>query len=159
MKDKNKLGLVVLFAGILVTTVWFITSNQFVVSNEQFGIYLLENDELVISDKDIISYNRTSHEIKLNQEGIAKIRTLDLCRKPFVMRLNGRTIYSGSFWSDIFSFPYSGIVITDILAVQHGSTDTIRIEPCYPPQFCECVDPRNNHELFNYFERVGKLIR
>ena len=72
MKDKNKLGLIVLFAGIVIIAGWFIISNQFRGPNEQFRIYLLENDELVISDLDIISYNKISHEIKINQKGVER---------------------------------------------------------------------------------------
>ncbi|MCL4437313.1 MAG: hypothetical protein M1503_04890 [Thaumarchaeota archaeon] len=119
----------------------------------------MESNELVISDKGIVSYNATSHTIKLNQEGIDEIKTLKVAQKPFAAKLNGRIIYYGSFWSDIFSVPHSGIVIIDILAVQNGSTDTIRVEPCYPSLSCQDADLRNNQELFSYLESVGKLIR
>ena len=159
MKRKNLLiGLVIV--GIICVFVGFILSNQLQFSKERFGIYLLENDELVISDKNIISYNRTSHEIRLNEEGVKKIKTLDLYQKPFVIKLDGKEVYNGSFWSDISSIPNSGIVIVDILAVQYGVTDSIRIETGYPSsEFFEGIDPRNNSEIFDYFQKVGKLTQ
>ena len=69
MKGKYLL-MVLVFAGIICVIIGFIMSNQLQISKEGFGIYLLENDELVISDKEIISYNKTSHEIKLKEEGV-----------------------------------------------------------------------------------------
>jgi len=50
-----------------------------------FGIYLLENNKLVISDEDIVWYNRTSHEIRLTKLGVKKIEGLhaSLYGSPF----------------------------------------------------------------------------
>jgi len=57
------------------------------------------------------------------------------------------------------SMSYSGVAIMDIIAVQDGKTDTLRIEPCYPSvQFCKGVDPRNSSEIFDYFQSIGKLV-
>ena len=114
---------------------------------------------MVISDRDIVSYNRTSHQIKLNEEGIERVKKMYLYHKSFVLKLSGKEMYNGSFWSDIDSMPYTGVAIIDILAIQHGSTDTLRIEPCYPTSFCLGVDPRDNLELLDYFQRIGKLVQ
>ena len=67
MEKKIKIGFVILFVGFSIVIGWFILNNQLQVSKAKFGIYLSENDELVISDKDIIWYNLTSHEIKLDE--------------------------------------------------------------------------------------------
>jgi len=159
MKRKNLL-IALVIVGIICVFVGFIISNQLQSSKERFGLYLLENDELVISDKNIISYNRTSHEIRLDEEGVKKIKTLHLYQKPFAIKLDGKEVYNGSFWSNISSIPYSGIVIVDILAVQYGVTDSIRIDKGYPSsEFFEGIDPRNNSEIFDYFEKVGKLTQ
>ena len=156
MKKKIKIGLIALFIGIIVIFGYFILSNQPKISKEEFGIYLLENDELVISDRDITSYNKSSHEIKLTEEGVRKIKTRDLYHKPFIIKLDGKEIYNGSFWSSVSSLSFPGIVIMDVSLIQ----DSITIKAGYPsPEFFEGMDPRNNSEIFDYFQKVGKLIQ
>ena len=59
----------------------------------------MDYDELVISDADIIAYNKSSHEVKLTEEGTEKIEELGL-RVPlngthFVMRIKGEDVYDG----------------------------------------------------------------
>ena len=153
------LALVVILIGIVAIIGGYILGNQ-LQGPKGFAIYLSENDELVISDKDFIFYNRTSHQIKINGEGIDRIKKMELYHKSFVVKLNGRETYNGSFWSDIDSMPPSGVAIMDILAVQNGITDTLRIVPCYPSvSFCKGADPRDNSEIFDYFQSIGKLVQ
>jgi len=156
MKRNDVFFLVVLIIGAAAIGGFLLS--RFQASND-FGIYLSDSNELVISDRDIVSYNRTSHQIKLNEEGVERVKKMDLYHKSFVLKLSGREMYNGSFWSDIDSMPYTGVAILDILAIQRGLTDTLRIEPCYPPSFCQDLDPRENSELLVYFQRVGKLIQ
>jgi hypothetical protein len=154
MKGKNLLMVLVL-AGIICVIIGFIMSNQLQISKEGFGIYLLENDELVISDKEIISYNKTSHEIKLKEEGVKKIKALrvPVSGRPFVIKLNCKEIYNGAFWSPISSKSYSGIVIL----IEDNS---VKIENGYPSsEFFKGIDPRNNSEIFSYFQKVEKLVQ
>lgn len=158
MKSKNIIISIILIIVLITIPTWFILNNQINDSNEEFGIYLTDN-QIVISEKNIINYNITSHEIKLNQEGINNINKLDLIQKPFQVKLNNKIIYEGSFWSNILSASTEDIVIIDILFVQSNSTDTIRIEPCYPlSNLCEGEDLRNNPEIIEFFQRIGKLI-
>jgi len=156
--NEKKIFLAVLFVGTVIIVLGFFLRSQFNNSNEDFGIYLLD-DELVISGDDILSYNKTSHEIKLSQQGIDRLTKLELVRNPFEVKLGNRVIYNGSFWSAILSSTYSSAVIIDVLLIQSGSTSTLKIDPCYPIQQCEGQDPRNNPEIFEYFQRTGKLIQ
>ncbi len=120
----------------------------------RFGIYL-ENDELVISDNDIMWYNKTSHEIKLTGEGFEKIKALRVFVRgePFAVKLDNRVIYTGSFWSMVSSIPYSGVVIRDFLI----KNNVIEISAGYPGFVG--IDPRNDNEIFDYFQKIGKLIQ
>ena len=157
------LVLVVMLIGVAMIIGWFILGNQ-MQSQKGFGVYLSENNELVISDKDIMFYNWTSHNIRLNSEGVDRIKGMDffekLYHKSFVVMLNGKEMYNGSFWSDVDSMPYSGVAIIYLLAVHNNMTDTLRISPCYPSvQFCKGVDPRSNSEIFDYFQSIGKLVQ
>jgi len=68
-----------------------------------------------------------------------------------VVKLSGREIYNGSFWSPISSVPPPGIAI-DIF-VQDNSIKIIK------PEFLQGVDPRNNSEIFDHFEGAAKLTR
>ncbi|HEY4699920.1 MAG TPA: hypothetical protein VIH27_06080, partial [Nitrososphaerales archaeon] len=70
MKRRNLFYLLVLIIG--ATAVGGFLLSRFQSSNE-FGIYLAETNELVISDRDVVSYNSTSHRIKLNDEGVERV--------------------------------------------------------------------------------------
>ena len=163
MKRRVVLYLVILFIVVVVIGDWFVLNDQFR-NREGFAVYLAGNNEPIISDRDIVFYNKTSHQIKLNEEGVNRTKKFDyfttMYHKSFIVKLNGKEMYNGSFWSDMDSMSYSGVAIMDILAIQRGLTDTIRIEPCYPSvKFCEGVDPRDNSEIFDYFHRIGKLVQ
>jgi hypothetical protein len=119
-----------------------------------FGIYLLRSGELVISDMEIISYNRTSHEIKLTEAGVAKIEGLQvpLNGTGFVVKVEGEEIYLGAFWSPISSLPYHGVVIETVV-----TDNSVKIEAGYPSSHFQGEDPRDNPKIFDYLDRVGKL--
>jgi hypothetical protein len=123
-----------------------------------FGIYVSGNNQLIISDRDIVWYNWTSHEIKLTAEGVGKIEALKvpMSGTPFVIKLNDKEIYNGSFWVSISSISYSGIVI-NTLEIQNN---IVKIEKGYPSSgFFKGTDPRNNSEIFDYFQKIGKLVQ
>ena len=119
-----------------------------------FGIYLKESGELVISDLDIIYYNKTSHEIKLTDAGVAKIEGLQvpLNGTGFVVKVEGRGIYRGAFWSPLSSIPYHGVVIETLV-----NENLVKVEAGYPPSQFQGEDPRDNPKVFDYLEKVGKL--
>ncbi len=154
LNKELALGVIIpLLIGIAIVG-WLFLSHQ---PQEGFGIYLLDSNELVISDEDIVSYNITSHEIKLTAGGAEKIRALKVpvTGSPFVIKINGKAIYNGSFWVSFSSLSYSGIVI-DILKIQDNS---IKIEKGYPsPEFFKGTDPRNSPEIYDYFRKLVKLV-
>ena len=104
---KKRFGLALSFIAVAAIVGWFILRHQLQISKGVFGIYLLENNELVISDEDVVWYNRTSHEIKLSTEGVRKIEALQvsLYGSPFVVRINGERIYNGTFEPHLFYSP------------------------------------------------------
>ena len=160
LKKKTKVWLGVLFLSIVIIGGWFILNDKYLHSPGEFGIYLAENGDLIISDIDILSYNKEIHEIKLTKQGVEKLKGLDLYQKSFVIKLNKIEIYEGAFWSNLSSRIYEGVVILDIYLIQDGGTDSITIEPWYPPGlFKGSEDPRLNMEIFNYFQKIGKLTQ
>ena len=114
-----------------------------------FGIYLLENNSLIISDGNIIFYNKTSHEIRLTKEGIEKIEeTQATLYGRFVVKIDENEIYQGTFVPPYVSrsFPSSEIVIIPI--VQNAN---LKIQMGYPRQEISDEDPRKNAEIFEYY--------
>jgi hypothetical protein len=155
LKKQTTIWLSVFFLSIVVVGGWFILNDFYLSSFGEFGLYLVENSELIISDRDIISYNKTSHEIKLTQGGVERFKGLDLYQRNFVIKLNGVEMYEGAFWSYLSSRIYEGVVILDIHLIQEGVTDSITIEPWYPPGlFNGSEDPRLNTEIFNCVARA-----
>ena len=120
-----------------------------------FGIYLLESGELVISDIEIVSCNKTSHEIKLTDAGVAEMEGIHvpLNGTDFVIKVEGEEIYRGAFWSPISSIPYHGTVIETLV-----TDNTVKIQAGYPPSQFQGEDPRDNPEIFDYLSKLGKLI-
>jgi len=135
-----------------------------------FGIY--QGQMLIISEEDIIDYNRTRHEIRLTPEGLMKLRSRipyeeekgelvpklgGLYLKPFTVRLNGQEIYSGTFWSSASSQSNDGVVLLDVLSIL--SQDRIKLQAGYPSkEYFKGADPRDNTQLMNYLEGKSKLV-
>ena len=134
-----------------------------------FGIYLLDNDELVLSEHHIEVYYEDTHNIELNEEGIQKWnsymtwetipkQTESLHSRDFVLKIKGEEIYRGKFYSMVSSISYSGVVVMDALIELDSDHNTIRIEFGYPtPAFAEGEDPRNAPEVIDFLDKHGLL--
>jgi hypothetical protein len=91
---NKKVGLIfVVLVGLSTIIAGFtLIYQQYVFQTLQgkFGIFLLKNNELVISDKDIVWYDRNSYEVKLTDESIKKIQALKVgvYGEPFVIKIN-----------------------------------------------------------------------
>ena len=68
MEKTIKASLAILIIAVLAVAGGFYLTNQQRAASERFGIYLLKNNELVISDDEIVWYNKSNHEIKLTEE-------------------------------------------------------------------------------------------
>jgi hypothetical protein len=156
VKKIIKIALIILVIGVVVAAGAIYLAGQLEGSAESFGIYLLENNELVLSDEEIVWYDKVSYEIKLTDEGANKIEALEVpvTGSPFVIKIDGEEIYDGSFWVSFSSLSYSGIVI-DTLKIQNN---TISIDLGYPSSgFFEGADHRNDSRILDHFQKLGKL--
>ena len=142
---------------IILAIVFALNIYPFAPASERgFGVYLSGNNQLVISDRDIVFYNKSSHEIKLTEEGVQKVKALEIpvYGLPFVLKVDGKEIYGGSFWTPISSVPSSGIVI-EVFQIKDN---IISLEKGYPTsEFFRGPDPRNNSQVFDYLQKIGKL--
>lgn len=156
MKNIVKVALAVLVIAVVVAAGAFYSMNQMGESKEGFGVYLVENNELVLSDEEIVWYDVVSYEFKLTDEGANRITELDVpvTGSPFVLKVDGKEICEGSFWVSVSSLSYSGIVI-DALAIHDN---TISIDLGYPSaEFFEGTDYRNDPRIIDHFDSLGKL--
>jgi len=147
--------------GSVVAIVGFAVAGYFLLSHQSqgcFGIYLTESNKLVISDEDIVWYNRTSHEIRLTELGVKNIEGLQVSvyGNPFAAKIGGVQIYNGLFVTPISSIsqPPSEVVIETVV-----HNNTIKIQMGYPPSQFGAEDPRNNSKIFDCFQSIKKLVQ
>ncbi len=149
---------VILIVAVLVFAGGFYLTNQMRASSERFGVYLQNSNEPVISDDEIVWYNKSSHEIKLTEEGVKKIQALKVedvtYGDPFVLKIGDQEIYNGSFWTPISSIPYHGIAIVNLV---NTPDNTIKLDMGYPSGSLQDADPRNDTRIFDHFQKLGKL--
>jgi hypothetical protein len=149
------LAVCLLLTGIAAAVLFFSSQTP----QERFGIYLSQSNQLVISDKDIVCYNQSSHEMTLTEEGIGKLDALTVPVRgtPFVVRLNGKEVYNGSFWTPISSISCDGIVVE----VFRDHNAIVKIQRGYPSSDFASpgADPRNSPEIMGYFQKIGKLTQ
>ena len=140
-----------------------------------FQIILKSTGEVVIDDTDLDLYeiNSNEHILHLNAAGVEKIRSYlkwytqytpprpnpeALLRKDFTVNFNGVELYSGQFFSQIFSSTYSGYIILDVYSFATQTSMTINAG--YPSStFFTGSDARNNPDLFKYLTTLGKFKR
>ena len=134
-----------------------------------FGIYLIDNGELVLSEHHIEAYYGDTHTIELNEKGIRKWNSYmtwettpkladSLYSRDFVLKIDGEEIYRGKFYSMVSSATYPGVVIMDAIIELDNDNNTIRIEFGYPlPGFGTGEDPRNAPEVIDFLEKQGLL--
>jgi len=147
--------------GSVVAIVGFAVAGYFLLSHQlqgSFGIYLSENNKLVISDEDIVWYSRATHEIRLTELGAKKIEGLHVSvyGDPFVVKIGGEKIYNGLFVTPLSSVgqqPSEAVIETLV------QNNTIKIQMGYPPSQFGAEDPRNNPKIFDYFQSIKKLIQ
>ena len=134
-----------------------------------FGIFLVDDGELVLSEEHIKAYHKDTHTIELNEEGIQKWNSYmtwealpkladSLFSRDFALRIEGEEIYRGKFYSMVSSMSYPGVVILDALVELDGSNNTIRIDFGYPwPPSEPEDDPRNSPRVLDFLDRKGLL--
>lgn len=142
-----------------------------IVLNEEFAIYLLDEkidplkiqilshielpESPILSTKDIISYSKTTHEIRLTPEAYQRIRELVVPR-AFAVAVHRAPVYTGVFWTPASSMSFDGVVILKQLSEE---TTTIKIELGYPSPFAFTgEDPRSDELVLKSLARIDRLV-
>ncbi|MCJ7514362.1 MAG: hypothetical protein MUO89_00090 [Dehalococcoidia bacterium] len=133
-----------------------------------FGIYLVDNGELVLSERDIKAFHSADNTFELNENGIKKWNSHltsktepkladSLFSRDFVLKIEGQEICSGKFWSMVSSASYSGVVILDALFKLDSSHNIIWIKSDYPGSHMGSLDTTISSELIRFFETRNLL--
>lgn len=143
-----------------------------------FGIYLVDSGELVLSEQHIKAYYRNvhlteakedTHAVELNQAGIEKWNSYmtyetipklkdTLFGRDFILKIAGKEIYRGKFYSWASSASYDGVVILDALLKLNEENNEILILYGYPwPLSDSEKDPRNSPEVINFLDKQDLL--
>ena len=134
----------------------------------KFGIYLVQNGELVLSDRHIEKYRWDTHTIELNDEGILQWNSFitykdipkladTLFKKDFTMKVHDKEVYSGKFYSMLSSSSYDGVIILDAITKLDRKRNTVEIDYGYGPEINSPDDPRNNLDLYDCLKEANLL--
>lgn len=112
-------------------------------------------EEPVISDRDIVEYNWTTHTVKISSSAAARIPRPDSFGIPFIVVADGHRCYVGGFWTSTSSVACPSRPIIDVEEARGG---IFRIERgWYPVETQQGEDPRNDTRIYECLKALGKL--
>jgi hypothetical protein len=149
---------------VSIAGLWIISSFLMEQSETGFRLVSLENNDLLISDADVITYNWTSQELALTDGASQKLikmgDNLYSFTSEFVIRIDGEEMYRGIFRSPIMSAipspPKISIMFPNVL-FPSSATDDHAIRMFYPSFQPPSDQLENNAKLVEHFEGTGKL--
>jgi hypothetical protein len=131
-----------------------------------FGIYLADTGELVLSQEHIKAYYGAEHAFELNEKGMSKWNSYHtytdipklsqtLYQRDFILKLEGEEICRGKFYSLASSASYSGIAIIDSLFKADNEYNKIWLISDYPGWSLGMEYSNVSSELARVFEKLG----
>jgi len=163
MRRKILISITLLLVTLILIVGYFFGSMDSSL-NERFTLTFLENNVLLISDADVISYNVTSQEIAITE--IASKRLVNMGNElynftGFVIRIDGEEVYQGVFRSAIMSAipgPPKICVLFPSMFLQSGMENNYAIRMFYPSFEPPSDQSEANAKLRDYYEQSNKLI-
>ena len=116
---------------------------------------ILLKDDSIISESDLIAYDKTTHSLKLSASSCERVMSLKYGTIVFVC-VGRKPIYWGVIWSNILSAGFNGVVLLKAAPWEKDKCK-IRIECGYPSEWFTGKDPRDNPEIMNSLRKAGKL--
>ena len=153
-----------LIVAILILIVGLFFGSMAAPSKDRFTLTFLENNVLVISDADIVSYNKTSQEIAITE--IASEHLVNMGNElynftGFVIRIDDEEVYHGVFRSTIMSaIPGSPriCILFPSMFLQSGIENNNAIRMFYPSFEPPSDQSEANAKFIEYFAHANKLI-
>ena len=152
-----------LVALVSVSALWLFGSHVMQPSETGFRIYSLQNNTLLISDADILSYNWTSQEMAITAQASQRLnQTGDLYNwTGIVVKIDGEEVYHGVFRKDTMNAipapPKISIIFPSVI-FPSGSENYGAIRMFFPSFQPPNDQPVNNTKILQYFEKVQKLV-
>jgi hypothetical protein len=113
----------------------------------------------LITGEDLISYDLSTHAMRLRREALARIPRPPVDGTPFVVVANGQRIYLGLFITILssHSFAVPAIVTDAQMLTPKQPADTLVIARAYPtPSFGSGPDPRGDERIKAALTKLGK---
>jgi hypothetical protein len=162
---KKKLWIsAILVLLVSISAVWFFRGYVTQISEVGFKIVSLENNALLISDADVVSYNWTNQEITITDKASERLTgigdSLYNFSDGFVVRIDGNEVYRGVFRTAIMSAipspPKISMLYPSMLfPSQSENRNAIRMFfPWFEPPSDQ---PEENTRFYQYFKDAGKL--
>jgi hypothetical protein len=134
---------------------------------EDFGIYLADTGELLLSEADIKAFHASYSTFELNRDGIEKWNSYitdetapklknSLFSRDFIIKIEGRELCRGKFWSGLSSATCHEIVILDSLFILDETRNTLTIQADYPGSSVP-LDDSIISGLIDYFRKHNLL--
>jgi hypothetical protein len=163
MRRKIWMGIVLIVA-TLILAVGLFTGYVEPPSENGFRLIFLENNTVLISDSDVVSYNLTSQEIAITE--IASERLVGMGDElysftGFLIRIDGEEVYRGVFRSAIMSaIPGSPkiCILFPSMVLHSGIENQNGIRMFYPGFEPPNDQPEANAKFSEYFGDANKLI-
>jgi hypothetical protein len=125
-----------------------------------FTISLVNTGEVILSANDIVTFHSDNSTLELNAAGIQKWNShltypdipklnQSLFGQDFILKIKGREICQGKFWSWASSASYTGVKICESLFKLDSSHNLISISAGFGGS--ETLDPTISSEISNYF--------
>jgi hypothetical protein len=114
----------------------------------------------LITGDDLVSYEWSTHAMKLRREALARIPRPPVHGTPFVVVANGQRVYLGAFVTILSSMPFAVPTISIDAQMVHPeqTADTLVIERAYPsPSFGTAPDPRSDERIKKALTALGKV--
>jgi hypothetical protein len=124
-----------------------------------FRLVSLEDNSLLVSDPDIVSYNTTSQEITLTAQASQRLTQMgdELYKSVVVIRINGEEIYQGLFRTAYMSAIPPPSQITILFPSDLTNDHALRL---LYPSFEPSSDLQEQYVKFiQYFEDANKLTQ
>ena len=163
MKRRILISAALILAMLILVVGLFLGSGESA-SREGFSLTFLENDVLLISDADVVSYNVTSQEIAITE--IASERLLDMGDElynfsGFVIKIDGEEVYQGVFRLAIMSAipgPPKICALFPSISLQSEIENNNAIRMFYPGFEPPSDQKEANTKFSDYFRQANKLI-
>jgi len=138
-------------------------------SDSSFGIYLADSGKQVLSLTDIKAYHSLNHALELNESGMEKWNSYqtsttvphlaeNLFGKEFILKIEGREVCRGEFYSGVSSASYNGVVIMDSLFKLEGERNFITFDFGYVESIPSSEENRITSELEGFFSGRHLLV-